>query len=114
MNGAISTRSKLSNSDVAIRLRSKYLTNDKYANGEIIRKRRHAAKKKANIVLSDAGHKASMIKPYGPTWKRIEYHLSKGRDAGDIAVRESLKVSAVQSIIDQVQAHLTKAKAEQG
>ena len=66
---------------------------------------KRAARRKKDIKLkSKASELNSMLQRGGgvPIMNRIKFHLSKGRDVGDIAVRERLRVSDVQAMIDHL------------
>lgn len=94
MSTPISTR-RLSSTKGAVYMRTKYLTDDQYADrvlaADIARKRRARG---AEVIGSLV--QASRIRNIrGSLSRRIAFHVSKGRDAADIAIRESVPVSVV-------------------
>ena len=87
-------RREYSTKPAAIKARSRYLNDDSYAEAEIARKRRNDAAKKVRVLSATRINRISL--------DRLRFHLSKGRDVGDIAIRENVTVSAVQQAIAEI------------
>jgi hypothetical protein len=112
-NNAILAEREYSTKPKSVAARQRYLNSDTAAENSAKSKRRHAGKKVATRSSSISDDRLRLFKPDSAAGRRIAFHLSRGRDAGDIAVRERLLVGVVVKMIDAVQAHLTKTNAEQ-
>ena len=83
----------------AVRIRQKREVDDEFADKMNESKKRSVKKAKAKKVKAKANGLIWALKaPY--RIDRIKHHLSKGRDAADIAVRESWLVSDVLKLIE--------------
>lgn len=87
----------------SIASRNKYLLDDDFAERESVRKKQYYNKKQLQKTLKKRNDsykdnfRASLV-------KRIQFHLNKGRDVANIAVRENLLVSHVQEVVNQINA----------
>ena len=94
----------------AIRARIKRLTDDAWADKvNALRIRQHRAKRARDLTAA-AKRRATpwptrRPEPNGALVARVKHHLAKGRDVGDIAIRELVMVSVVQGIVDGLSAH---------
>lgn len=93
----------------SIRARIKRLLDDAAADAENARRRRHYAAKVQERLARLASANASLrpSRPFVPTkamQARVLHHLAKGRDVADIAVRERIKVTVAQRIVEHVRA----------
>lgn len=61
--------------------------------------RKHLNKKKQEKVLAKIGWRTRSKNAQVGLESRVRFHLSRGRDAADIAIRENVLVSTVQAII---------------
>ena len=100
---AYSTRPK------SIRARIKRLLDDAAADAENARRRRHYAAKVQERLARLASANASLrpSRPFVPAkamQDRVRRHLARGRDAGDIAIREGIMLSVARRIVDHVRA----------
>ena len=92
----------LSDSPGARYQREKRLTDDAYCEKQDASVKRHKARLKvAQITKESSGQ--SFTRFVKPNVGRIAFHLSKGRDIGDIAIRERLMVSKVQEVVEMIQ-----------
>lgn len=101
----------------AIRARAKRLLDDAIADAENARRRRyHNAKVQERLArLASANASLRPSRPFVPTkamQQRVLNHLANGRDVGDIAVRERIKVTVAQRIVDHVRAVQVAAHAQ--
>ena len=92
-----------------MRARTKRLLDDALADAENARRRRyHNAKVQERLArLASANASLRPSRPFAPTkamQQRVLHHLAKGRDVGDIAVRERIKVTVAKRIVDHVRA----------
>lgn len=88
----------------SVAARQRYLTSPTAADKSAAAKRRTAGKEAAKLTQSISSDRLRLFRPESAMGRRIAFHLSRGRDAGDIAVRERLSVSAVNQMIEAVQA----------
>lgn len=102
----------------SIRARLKRLHDDAAADAENARRRRyHNAKVQERLArLASANASLRPSRPFVPTkamQQRVLHHLSKGRDVADIAVRERIKVTVAQRIVDHVRGGQAADPAQQ-
>ena len=109
-NNAILADRAYSTKPRSIAARKRYLTSQTAADKSAIAKRRTAGKEAVKRTSSISTDRLRFFKPESAMGRRIAFHLSKGRDPGDIAVRERLSVSAVNQMIEAVVA-FDKAKS---
>ena len=85
----------LSQTPGAVYMRTRYLTDDQWSEqvqkADVARKRR---KRGADLVQQRKGT-ARYVNVRGALARRVAFHISKGRDAADIAIRENVPVSVV-------------------
>lgn len=74
--------------------RSRTLTDDAYADRVNEQKRKSEQRKRGRLL--------TLTRPNRISLERLKFHLSKGRDVGDIAIRENVTVSAVQQAIAEI------------
>lgn len=79
------------------------LMSDRAADKHVEDNRKYRAKKKAERFLSQGSRKSHKLLG-GNAIVRIKHHLSRGRDAGDIAIREGWLVSDVLNLIEKANA----------
>jgi hypothetical protein len=92
-----------SQSDRALYLRERRLKmTDEQLNHERELSKASKAKAKARAVVEKSNNRANNRNAFGSLEKTIRHHLSRGRSVADIAIREFMLVSRVQSIVDQI------------
>ena len=92
---------KLSDSESAVYQRQRRLLSDEAAEKANAASKKHKRKAKGEKVA--ARFKAlSGNRNLDALKMRVRHHLSKGRDASDIAIREMVMVSDVQRIIEAI------------
>ena len=82
-------------------MRTRRLVDDEYAKRINESTRKSKAKRKLKQVKDDSMNRARLMRDAFA--KRVQFHLSRGRDVGDIAVRENVPVSKVLSVINSNQ-----------
>jgi hypothetical protein len=85
----------------AIRNRAYELTNDAAADRRIARNKAWRNKKRVETLTKERSFFKSMVSSKAKL-ARVAFHLAKGRDAGDIAVRENWPVSDVLRFISEL------------
>lgn len=103
-NNSILADREYSTKPRSVAARQRYLTSPTAADKSAAAKRRTAGKQVAERTSSISSDRLRLFKPESAMGRRIAFHLSKVRDPGDIAVRERLSVSAVNQMIEAVQA----------
>lgn len=107
-----------SQTPAAIKARLRRIHDTAWAEREAARHRRHLNARKAQRMAKVAAINASLhpSRPFAPTkamQQRVLHHLAKGRDVGDIAVREGIMLSVAQRIVDHVRGGQVDAPAQQ-
>jgi hypothetical protein len=92
----------LSSKPEAVRQRNLRLTDDEYANRSMEYSRQAKRREAYKAQIHSLESRKSELSKMGKLKTRILHHLSKGRDVGSIAIRESLLVSTVQQVVDQI------------
>lgn len=92
-----------------MKARTKRLLDDAIAAAENARRRRYYGAKVQERLARLASANASLrpSRPFAPTkamQQRVLHHLARGRDVGDIAVRERIKVTVAKRIVEHVRA----------
>lgn len=103
-NNSILADREYSTKPRSVAARQRYLTSPTAADKSAVAKRRTAGKRVAERTSSISSDRLRLFKPESAMGRRIAFHLSRGRDAGEIAVRERLAVSVVIKMIEAVQA----------
>jgi len=93
----------------AIAARLRRLHDPKWAEAQNAARRRYYAAKRVRGINDMANRNASFTpsrqwRPSRVMEDRVRYHLSRGRDAGEIAIRDGIKVSIAKRIVDHVRA----------
>jgi|GEM_PF-4293420 len=87
----------------AIAMRARRLSDDILAGKEAQRLKRHRGRKRIADLTSKARIRLGFTqRAEASKQAKVLHHLSRGRDAGDIAVRESWLMSDVLGIIDRI------------
>lgn len=103
-NNSILADREYSTHPKAVASREKYRNDPSRPDKAAANNRRWAGKKVAKRTSSISSDRLRLFRPESAMGRRIAFHLSRGRDAGDIAVRERLSVSTVNQMIEAVQA----------
>lgn len=96
----------LSTHPAAVRLRERRLQEDGFAekmDAYVQQSRRHKRHRELKTLAENRLVAKASNRSRKALLDRIRFHLSKGRDSGDIAIRERLLVSKVQEIITEIQ-----------
>ena len=80
--------------------RAKYLTDDAFAEKRIAYNKQYYRRKKCEAVVESRHSIARWISRGHES--QIKHHISKGRDAGDIAIRMNIPVSYVVQAIERI------------
>lgn len=96
-----------SQTPAAIKARLRRLHDTAWADREAARHLRASNARKEQRMAKVAATNASLrpSRPWTPTkamQDRVRHHLARGRDAGDIAVREGIMLSVALRIVDHV------------
>jgi hypothetical protein len=91
--------------------RDRRLQDDEFANRCLQTNRRIHARKRLTALAVRASVAADAKLRHGAKafLERLRHHLAKGRDAGDIAIREGIKVSVVVAAMQQIAGQPTQA-----
>lgn len=86
----------------AVYMRTKYLTDDEW--NEKVRTADKARKRlvRNSTILKQRTEAARKVNYSGALSRRIAHHLSRGRDAADIAIRENVPVSIVVKLVEEL------------
>lgn len=87
--------------------RDRLLADDALRDRQNKLQRKYRAKKKESEVSSKATLRVRKSSPKTKE-KSVRHHLARGRDIGDIAVREGWLVSDVQAVIDRMNAEAAR------
>lgn len=88
------SRDGLLTSPKAVARRVRLLTDDAHADRVNESRRRSGQRKKGLLLTLTRTNRISL--------ERLKFHLSRGRDVGDIAIRENVTVSAVRQAISEI------------
>jgi len=103
MGTSLYFRDGFSDKKPAVYSRTKRLLDDGYADRTKASKKKSDNRKRSRKARIEQDTKAKILNLRGSLLTRIRFHLGRGRDAGDIAIRENLRTSVVRSAIDQIQ-----------
>ena len=95
-------RTPASKNKYVVNARTKKLLDDAYSDRVIAQGRKSRNKTTGARKLKSSKERAAVLDKHGTLYKRIAYHLSKGRSVADIVIRENLPASVVTEIINSL------------